>query len=92
MYFVKQRRRGWLDGLPSRRMGRRGRRSGQADAGGLRGAPVSVACVPLRLASFHHAAMVLPGPDPRQGRLPASLRDGLRPALTRAWSGRSAPL
>ena len=32
---------------------------------------------------FHHAAMVLPAQTPRQGRLPASLRDGLRPALTR---------
>jgi hypothetical protein len=37
----------------------------------------------LRLAPFHHAAMVLPAQTPRQGRLPASLRDGLRPALTR---------
>ena len=82
MPFVKQRRRRWLDGLPSRSMGRRGRRSGDRPMQRAAGAPG--AC--LRVTSgppFHHAAMVLPAQTPRQGRLPASLRDGLRPALTR---------
>jgi hypothetical protein len=88
MSFVKQRRRGRLDRLPSRAMGRRGR-SGQVDAARAAGSPVSGRLrAGLRLGL---ASGLLPprgdgstGPDPRQGRLPASLRDGLRPALTRA--------
>ena len=83
MPFVKQRRRGWVGRLAVSEDGPEGDvAAGQANAGA--GAPryLSPACG-LRLASFHHAAMVLPAQTPRQGRLPASLRDGLRPALTR---------
>ena len=82
MPFVKQRRRGWLGrAAVSEHGAERPSQRGSADAASC-GAPG--AC--LRVTS----GPPLPprgdgstGVDPRQGRLPGSLRDGLRPALTR---------
>ena len=70
MYFVKQRRRGWVGRLAVSEDGPEGDvAAGQANAGA--GAPryLSPACG-LRLASFHHAAMVLPA----QTRVKAACR------------------
>ena len=62
---------------------------GKVDVARAAGSPV--ACVRGLRPAPRLASGTLPprgdgstGPDPRQGRLPASLRDGLRPALTRA--------
>ena len=75
MSFVKQLRRGRLDGLPSRSYGRRGRSVARWMSRALREAlsPACAACVRLRglrLAPFHHAAMVLPA----QTRVKAACR------------------
>jgi hypothetical protein len=62
MPFVKQRRRGWLDGLPSRSMGRRGRRSGDRPMQRAAGAPG--ACLRVTSGPLPPRGDGSTGPDP----------------------------